>query len=249
MGMSALAFDVAWAAAGLDDKPPALAMPSPGATLEERRAVEEQAWAELHHSGLAHQGLLRGDTRDALTLLGGASRELYGFFGPAQVKPGSVIAAASGEDAVFARLHEDTVELEPIRATNLAPSVAEGLPALGKGQGPALSAPLSAVLGNAGSGDSILQRSDGGGGGNAAGARIRRVLERPRLGGGQFYAATRDRWGKRTRHPAFIAILDTADGRYLIEQRAANTQEPWLILSPASTDVIIRAFDGLLTGH
>lgn len=246
VNVSGLAFDVAWLAAGLERRPPALLMPSPGATVEERRALEQQAWAELHQSGAARQGRLARDFSDALTVLGWASQELYGFFGPAGGATCAVIAGTRGQDAVLAIVGDGRVDLATIRATNVSESVLSVLPGHPKGHGPTLSAPLSAAEGHPVSDGSILQRSDGGGGDAGTGARIRHVLNQPRVGGGQFYAASRDRWGKRTRNPAFLTIVDNGDGRYLAEKRPNDRGEPWVILAPADDGLLVRAFGTML---
>ncbi len=246
VSITSLAFDVAWHAARLDDKPPALTVPSPGSTFTERRLLEQQGWEELHRLGLAQHGRLHGDASDALVTLGGASRELYGFFGGAEDEPRSVIAASRGDDAVLALLDDGCVTMESVRATNLAEAVLSVLPRLNKAPGPALSAPLSAAHGDAAEGGSVLQRSDGGTGDAAAGQRMRRALDRPRIGGGQFYSAGRDRWGKRGRNPALVSMVDTVDGRYIAETRPSDRGEPWVILAPADNGALMRAFNGLL---
>lgn len=244
--MSALAFDVAWAAAGLGEKPTALNVPSPGATFEQRRHLEEQAWVELHRNGLAHQGRLRDDTYDVLLALSRPPRELYGYFGPVADKPDSLMVVRGGASTVFARVGRDVVVLERVESAMLATVMAERLPATGKGRGPSRSAPVNEVLGQVRPDQGILQRSSGGP--SAAAENIRRVLEQVRVNAGQFYSATRDQLGKRTRSADFIAVIDTVDGRYLIEKRANDSPEPWLVLSPADTGTVARGFDTLLSG-
>lgn len=242
-----LAFDVAWLAVGLGERPPALTMASPGSSFAERRVLEEQAWEELHRVGLAQQGRLEHETFDVLSLLDNASRELYGYFAAGENTPWTVTAAIRDDDAVLARVADGWVSLDPVRATNVVESVLRVLPALNKAPGATLSAPLSAARGHTPQSEGVLQRSDGGGGDARAGERIRQALGRPRLGGGQFYAAGRDRWGKRSRNPALVSVVDTVDGRYLSETRSNDRGEPWVVLAPADESALSRGFNGLLS--
>lgn len=244
--LSELAFDVAWLAAGLGARPSALTMPSPGATFAERRQLEEQAWSELHRAGLTRHGALDGDVAAAIGVLDRAAYELYGYFAAAEEKPWSVTVAVRGDTAVLARVDNGTVTMESIRPTNVCEALLATLPALGKASGTALSAPQNIVNGAERSSDSILQRSGGPEGDARAAERMRAALARPRLGGGQFYSARRDRWGKRTRNATVVSVVDTVDGRYLAETRRNAHGEPWAMLVPADGPVLVNAFETLL---
>lgn len=248
MNMSAVAFDVAWSAAALGDLPTPLSVPAWGPTMAQRRQLEEQAWNELHRCGLAHGRELSQSTQQALRVLGDASVELYGYFGPEEQPPMSVMAAARGDVAVLACVHQNRYDITQIWPSALAESVAATLPMLGQGPGQALNASERAARGPTQDSGSILQPVGAGSANAAAGERIRRVLSQPRLGVGQFHCARRDRHGKRTRDPVMLAVLDTTNGRYVLERRGLSSPEPWLIVSPADLTVLTRALHTLLSG-
>ncbi|MDQ3988302.1 MAG: ESX secretion-associated protein EspG, partial [Actinomycetota bacterium] len=98
---SLLAYDVTWEQADVGPKHPALATPSPGATVEERDVLARQAMDELTAAGLAHRGRIDPDLLDTWELLARARREYYGWFTPDGASEHAVVVAAAGEDAVI----------------------------------------------------------------------------------------------------------------------------------------------------
>ncbi len=248
MSMSAVAFDVAWSAAALGDLPTPLSVPAWGPTMAQRRQLEEQAWNELHRSRLAHGGELSQSTLQALRVLSDASAELYGYFVPQGAPPMPVMAAARGDVAVRACARDNRYDIIQIWPSAMAESVAATLPRLAQGPGQALNASERAARGHSQDSGTIMQTAGAGSANAAAGERIRHILSQPRLGVSQFHCARRDRDGKRTRDPVMLAVLDTTNGRYVIERRGLSSPEPWLVVSPADLTVLTRALHTLLSG-
>ena len=230
---SLLAYDVAWEQADVGPKHPALATPSPGATLEERNVLARQAMEELAAAGLAHRGRIDPDLLDTWVVLGRAKREYYGWFTPDGVDEHAVVVAAAGEDAVIGVTDGVALALTPIRPTALAESLILALPEVKPARDPLISVPrdaLDTVLHGDGDVNSVLVKAVGSTGRHDADARqLVDLLRRPRRGGGQFFAAWRDRLGVRMRSRRPLNYLDTTHGRTLLTEAPGGDDRSWVL--------------------
>ncbi|GDY33737.1 ESX secretion-associated protein EspG [Gandjariella thermophila] len=238
--ISALAYDVAWESERLPDKHRALLTPSPGTTYEERAELERRALAELASLGLARGEQIHPDLLAALRLIARAHQEFYGWWHAAESDTVSAVVAVSGEDAVRAVLLNNQLTLEPVRAAGAADALVALLPQAPAGRGSAISMPEDEVGGSAGDGP-------GYGGGvmvsastsvNASTAQLRRLLDQPRTGGGQLYAASRDHLGRKHRAPGPVTYFDTAAGRYVAVRRPGSDGRAWVTITPADPSTL-----------
>lgn len=202
------------------------------------------------NAALAQHGLIgpRGMDRDFAAVIESIARphvEFYGWFeGTFPDRPSNftvLTGSGPGGGFILARfIEENGVLLLPERPERVLPAFIEQIPPARPGGANQLVAPKSEVLGNGRSRDegpsSIMQ----GGPGRSAQSpakEIKRILDAPRLGGGSLYAAVRNRAGTRRRCPKPLNFIDTADGRWLMEERPGSG-EPQIVLTPGSPQTI-----------
>jgi hypothetical protein len=230
---SLLAYDVAWEQADVGPKHPALATPSPGATLEERDVLTRQAMDELAAVGLVHRGRVDPDLLDTWVLLARAKREYYGWFTPDGVGEHAVVVAAAGEGVVIGVTDGTALALTPIRPTALAESLVLALPEVEPARHPSISVPrdaFDAVLHGDGDAASVLVKTMGSTARHDTDARqLVDLLRQPRRGGGQFFAACRDRLGVRIRSRRPLNYLDTTHGRTLLTEAPSGDGRSWIL--------------------
>ncbi|MCP2262154.1 EspG family protein [Streptoalloteichus tenebrarius] len=245
VALSALAFDVLWQDERLGDKPNPLSCPSPGATYEERAELERTAWAELEQVGLARHGRADEDLVEALHLVRRPAVELFGWVN-GEGGHWSLLAAAAGPSAVLAVFANDTLELHPVRVDALAEVVVSALPEVAPARGHALSVPVDAVSGPRDDGESgsFLHHAAGGGGGPEV-TRFRQVMSAERRGVAQLYAAVRDSYGQRRRVDRPLTVLDTVDGRWLVQRRPGNPGPDWLVAAPVDRRLLVTRLSEL----
>ncbi len=77
-----------------------------------------------------------------------------------------------------------------------------------------------------------------------AAKELRGVIEQPRRGGGQLYAAVRD-GGRRRRAEPPLTYLDTESGRWMTFVDARGS-ERWIVAAPAGGKVIATRLRHLL---
>ncbi len=75
--------------------------------------------------------------------------------------------------------------------------------------------------------------------------QLRRLLQQQRLGGGQLYAAARDRYGKRSRCRAPLTYMDLESGRYLSLQQPGQDGSPWVTVLPAEFRTLVARLQQL----
>lgn len=241
--LSALAYDLVWEAEEVGEKHNALLTPSPGATMAERLAVARPAIEELTRAGLFDGRYVHPDLKAAMQLIARAHRELYGWFTPEPEAPtSSVLAVASGRDALLAVLAEEQLHLRPIDARELAAAVVGVLPEAQPLRIPAYSVPLAELNGGGErNGEGYLQRMGAGSGRGAELERVRRLFAEPRLGAGQFRAAGRDRFGRRQVSPSPVDYFDVAGGRF-VTYLPAGGDGSWGMVVPGGRAQLIERF-------
>lgn len=252
IAISELAYDVVWHSAGLDDKHNALSAPSPGSTWEERAALERKALAELASVGLAVDNRIDPELVGTIRLIAKPHQELYGWFTPEPGAPTrSVLAVRVGRDALLTRLEDGNLILEPVDPAAVPDAVAGLVPMRPAADSPALKAALSeldkepdqyeddydgSVM--VSSWQAPRQESDV--------EKVRRLLDEPRSGTGQFFAAVRDDQLGRRRCAHPLSYVDTAQGRYVTRIRRSNGVTS-LLMTPADNGALADHLRSLLT--
>ena len=243
--ISALAYDVVWEYLGLQDKPNALDVPSPGATWRARTDLVRSALDELHRRGLIEHDEPDAALVAALRLVAWPEREIYGWYssgGPgASVR--SVLCACSGDVALLAHLGDDLLTIEPVRPTALPAAVADHVPAAAAMRIPSYTLPTN-VIGSPSPPEGLL-RPAAGPSAHPLHGQVRRLLTRPRTGWGQFFAADRDRHGMRRRCEFPLTYVDTADGRFCVSEHRQSDGRAWLVFAAADQARLAARLDEL----
>lgn len=221
------------------------------------RSLDLQVNAALTEMGLMGP---RGMDRDLLGLIESISHpqvEYYGWF-DGQFGDGSPsqysVLVGSGKGGGFGLVKvagENTVTLQQQRPDLLLPTFLDLLPfAQGAPGQPLVTSKSEFQSGHAAGSEDVSQRSimQTGTGRNEALAplkEIQRILKAPRTGAGSLYVATRPSGGRRRRIPKPINFVDTAEGRWLMEERPGR-DDSLIVFTPGTPKAI---GDRLRTAH
>ncbi len=247
--VSRLEFDVLWESLALGEMPLVLKVESPGRTHTERRRLVEDAWRAMENRGFARSADEYERLAGLVRLMARPEREIDGrlWFGK---KIGSIriMVAAEGADAVMATLTSDGLTVREAAATGLAREALSVLPALPSGNGESVTVPSRQLESAARKATTPMEfetalRQQGVRDRDAA--MLASMMMRLRRHG-QFGAATRDRWGHRTRARRVLSVFDTRAGRYLQTRSIAEPDtEPWTTVSPADHRLLISQLEDL----
>lgn len=202
--------------------------------------LARSGWAELERAGLARGGRVHPDLGRSLRLVAEAGAEYYAFFNQGDEDTRSTLVAVSGDDALRVVLRPDRhFALEPVRPEDAVQSLVAALPEAPPGRGGVVSLPAEALREGrpqrARSDDgeqSFLQANYQTGGHVTEAGLVRRLLAEQRLGGGQLFAARRDRFGRKHRCAAPLTFFDTTTGRYLSARSTGRDGTPWITVQP-----------------
>lgn len=250
IAVSRLEFDVLWESLALGEMPLVLKVPSPGRTHTERRRLVDDAWRAMENRGFARTAAEYERLAELVRLLARPERELDGrlWFG-AKVGSIRVLAAASGAQAALATLTDEGLTLREAASSGLAREVLSVLPPLPAGQGESVTVPsrqLEAAAQNAATPTEFEAALRDNGVRDRDAALLASMMMRLKRHG-QFGAATRDRWGRRTRAQRVLSVFDTRNGRYLQTRSIAEPDaEPWTTVSPADQRLLISQLEELL---
>ena len=209
---------------------------------------------------MAMHGLLMGrdlspDFRETLEILARPNVEYFGWIAvvPNNERDGSniaVLAASVGPDAVLAIRDGDQVTLGPCSADGLAEALVDKMPNVSAGHGRSVNLPeremrqLRARRGKGAPGEApalaaeafnVFPRQS-----MADDARdLFTVLELPRHGGGELYAAARARSGERRRYQHPLVYMDTEQGRWVTQLSGDQPGERWMMAAPANRSLLI----------
>ncbi len=213
-------------------------------------------WGDLERLGLARGRQVHADLAKSLRLIAEAGTEYYAFFNHGDEDTRTALVAQSGDDAVRVVLRPDKhFVLEPVRAEDAAQALVSALPEAKPGRGGVLSLPADALNDKPqrprydDDGErSFLQASRPTGAHQAEVQNVRKLLAEQRTGGGQLFAARRDRFGKKQRCAAPLTYFDTITGRYLSAKSTGGDGTPWITVQPADfatlQDRLRRLTDG-----
>ena len=224
---------------------------------------EEGERQALQRAGddMAMHGLLMGrdlspDFRETLAILARPNVEYFGWIGtlPSNESDGTniaVLAASAGDGGVLAVRDGDQVTIGPCSRDGLAEALVDKMPNVPAGRGRSVNLPeremrqLRAQRGNGAPGEvpalpagafNIFPRAS-----MAEDARdLFTVLELPRSGGGELYAAARARSGERRRCPHPLVYLDSEQGRWMQQLSGDQPGERWMVAAPASRSLLIN---------
>ncbi|MCG8920522.1 ESX secretion-associated protein EspG [Actinokineospora sp. PR83] len=178
--------------------------------------------AGLSSRGLIHRGRFDPDLEAVLRLhaTGRVSIAVNGMAGGAQV---TALAVLNGTRGVLAVLRDGRIAFRPLPAERVARAVVDTVPPLPAGPGNSVTvsdSPAPAAVQQ--SPTTVLRRSDRAG--DRAGRDFhaaRRILARPRRGGGAFLISTRGRPAQPDPSEA-ISWVDTDVGRYAVTTAAGQ---------------------------
>lgn len=191
----------------------------------------------------------RGIDRDLLGLIESVARpqlEYYGWFEGQSAGATSNVAilAGSGRGGAFVvvrDLNNEAVILAPERPEELLQGFVNQIPPCRPGGGgPLVVGKTEFTTGRApqDEGDFSIMRSTGGRtAAPSPGKEIKRIVQAPRTGAGSLYVAARSRAGTRRRCERPLNFIDTAEGRWLMEERPGRG-EPLVVFTPATPQVL-----------
>lgn len=252
VSLSRLAWDMVRQLNGIEEQHYVLHVPSPDLRNGDHSVIERQVFDELASAGLAHGSTVDSRLLGVMRLLVSAPIELHGWIGHRKRPTIGVVAAGDGRDGVQVTLDDRRVRLRTIRSDGLADAVAGLLPKLPPGRGRSATVPSDVYreLVERGSDDLLRadlmvadrpptrQESDR--------AEIFRVLRERRRGGGRVYAASRDSSGRRRKTQYPITYLDTTSGRWLLKHKPSTSGDVWVVVTPATTDLLVAEMRDLL---
>lgn len=252
VSISRLAWDVVRQSHGIEQQHHVLHVATPqvtGYSEIERRALDELVSLGLADGHAVSPALLR-----TMALLAAPPLELYAWLGRAGHTTLGAVAASNGGAAVLAVLDEHAVRLRPVPPDGLAQAIVQLLPAVAAGRGRSMTVPVDAyreVVESGGgrsahSGGSILQSNRAPDQVASDCRAMQRVLGQTRLGGGQVYAGMRTAFGQHRKAPHPITYLDLKSGRWLTKQQSNGAGAVWVVLAPASPELLITELNGLL---
>jgi hypothetical protein len=202
--------------------------------LSSLSGLGRQGWAALEHYGLARDGQVHADLTSTLRLIAESGTEYFAFFDTVDCDfTRSTLVATSGQFA-----------LEPVRVDEAAQALVAALPETRPGSGGMISVPLDALNEKPrpeADGGSFLQQARATA--TPQGAQVtqlRKVMAEERLGGGQLFAVSRDRFGKKQRCANPLSYMDTVGGRRLFRQAPGSDGSLWLTVHPADFGTMVN---------
>lgn len=214
-------------------------------TAEESRAAQRQAWDELRARGLAGARQLAPELEDVLHLIARPAAELHAQLDLPEGQ-GTVVGCARGEHAAIAELTEFGMRIRTTRSTALPTAVAEVIADRPMGGGTAVSVPAEPLDFRGLTGAELERVLLGGGARPDDVRRFRTMLQGPKLGGGKFGAAWRDRHGSRRVAEFVVTYYETERGGYTIEQKRGVDGSRWYTLAPAARPQLAQRLAHLL---
>jgi hypothetical protein len=216
-------------------------------TVEESTAAQRRTWDALRARGLAGSRQLAPELEDALHLIARPAAELTAQLDWPEGKR-TVVGGARGEHAAVAELSTLGMRIRTTRATALPIAVAEVIPDRPMSSGTAVSVPADGLADHQhGLTGAELERvllHDGARPDDVR--RFRTMLGGPKLGGGKFGAAWRDRQGHRRVADFVVTYYETERGGYTIEQKRGVDGGRWYTVAPAARPQLAQRLADLL---
>ncbi|HKR51246.1 MAG TPA: ESX secretion-associated protein EspG [Pseudonocardiaceae bacterium] len=245
-------YRTAWHALGLGIRHWNLDLPSlPELTEQQRRAQFGRTLDGLRARGLADHRSLAPVLEDPLRLLADPAREINGWVqaGTAQVR---LLAGSRGEWGVLAMLDERRLVVRTGPADELCTAVARQLPDRPAGPGLSVSVPSELLVQPAGdgqrglTGEQLENRLIRGGVTPVDARAFAVMVHGPKLGGGKFGVARRDRAGRRHSAGTALVYLTTERGGYTLQPVHGPDRSEWTTLAPATLPQVAQRIAQLL---
>jgi hypothetical protein len=207
---------------------------------EERDAAQSALNQEFAAAGLLDgRGRLDPDFVDLLPVLTNASLEYFGWVSQDETT-WSVLAASRGMLGVLAVRHGDCVSLSVVDHTELPASLVRALPEVGPGGGTRWVVRVADL--QEGFEQTHRDRSVA-----RVVTEIKKVMERPALGGGELYVADRDPSGTYRTVRTPLHFVDTDWGRYLNHRVRVGDEEEFCV-QPGDPGALVATLESL-RGH
>lgn len=179
---------------------------------------------------LDSHGRMDAELVASLTVLCRPGAEFYGWINDGD-KTRGVLAAAIGREAILAIRDADTVTVNQIRPESLPDVLVAQTPDVHPARGDSLNFLRSDVVAPAG----------GRHRGEASEIRtVHQIMAQPTTGGGELYAALRDRTSRRRAVPYPLRYADTGTGRWLNHMTDAPGGEHRVLVAPATRTDLVR---------
>ncbi|GDY30654.1 ESX secretion-associated protein EspG [Gandjariella thermophila] len=219
-------------------------------TEDEQRAADRRAWAVLAERGLAGPRGLDPEFGDLVRLIDRPEVEFYGWITAPQVDI-SVLVSVGRRDAglVVRDKPAGVVRVHRIYADGAMDALLAQLPPVPAARGASVSVPEADMREQPGprvrplnertgfTSLAAVQREQ-----DAAVrpevSALKEILNLPRTGGGQLYAARWTPMGVRKRIERPVVYLDTASGRWLTQLRRSPSGESWIVAAPATPQLL-----------
>lgn len=246
--VSTVGFDLLWERLSLGAFPVVFQLRSHGDTFQERHAMLDVARNQLQADGLLNGPEVHPRLERWLHVLAHPAAELDVRWrdGSSQLR---AVVVQDGDTTVRVVRRGDELIFTPVTPGSMPSAVVDVLPAIaGARSGSQISAP-TAQLAAAYTAAAISVEA-----GTAAllelgASRQDAVPVAAALFGidavAQIGAAV-TKQGRRSRHPSVVAVLDTAQGRYLSTERAASDHSLWSTIRPATASNVVWAASELL---
>ncbi|MFD2417973.1 ESX secretion-associated protein EspG [Amycolatopsis pigmentata] len=209
------------------------------------RQEDQQVNALLSRHGLMGA---RGMDRDLLNVVESMARpqlEYYGWFeGRFDGAPSNfAVFAGSGRGGAFVAVRDlgsDAVVIASERPEELLQGFVNQIPAGRPATGQPLVAGKSEITGGGQARDesevSIMRPARGGAAAMSPAREMQRLMTVQRTGAGSLYVAARNRAGVRRRCDRPLNFIDTAEGRWLMEERPGR--DPLVVFTPGTPQVL-----------
>ncbi|RJQ68880.1 ESX secretion-associated protein EspG [Pseudonocardiaceae bacterium YIM PH 21723] len=260
--VSRLAWDVVRQRHGVEEQHHVLAVEHGSNVAGGDEVIIRDAYAELERIGLGQGYQAHPDLVSTIALLSRPMQELHGWFGH-QGRGDNLIgfvAATDGRDAALATLDEHNFHVVPIAPDRLPEAVARLLPDSPPSPGRSLTMPVELLDGVTNNKQPERPRypqddEDGDGQSWMVGATkqedpdlraIKELLKQPRRGLARIYAAGRDQMGRRAKTSRPLLVLDTEQGRWLMQVRPERSGQEWAVVLPAGRERIEQAAQQML---
>lgn len=219
-----------------------------GATWYSREMLQQidaEIHAELARVGMAGENGVHPDLLATVEAIAHPELEYYGWF--SSLHEGAPVDlsvfAGSGRGEAFTLVNNEAagaVVLASVPARELLDAFVTQVPQRAPANAHALSVPKAKIEGKPGSAsneDVSLMRSEVPDAAQQDIDEFKRIMGLQRTGGGQLYAAARNRSGQRQRADKPVTYLDTVEGRWLVEE-TPGAGEPMLVAAPATPELL-----------
>jgi hypothetical protein len=217
---------------------------------DEQRAADRQAWDLLARHGLAGPRGLHPEFRDLVRLIDRPETEFFGWITAPQVDIGVLVSVGRRNAGLVVRDQPaGVVRVHRIHPDGALDALMAQLPPVPPARGASVSVPEAEMRERPGPRVRPLAEQTG----FTSLAAVRReqeaserpevtalkeIVNQPRTGGGQLYAARWTSMGVRKRVERPVIYLDTATGRWLTQVRRSPSGESWVVAAPATPQLL-----------